>query len=310
MRLDYFLSTQIPEYSRTKIQLMIQNGNVKVDGINRRSSFKLSGGETISLQIEDLPSEVEHLTSENIPLNILYEDDEIIGVNKPAGLVVHPGVGNKSGTLVNGLIHHFKSLSTINGTLRPGIIHRLDKDTSGVMIVAKTDEAHSACAKQFSMKSVKKKYLGITWGLWEKKTGIIETKISRKKSDPTLFEVASEYGKSSVTEFNVVEEGRYYSAVNFVPKTGRTHQIRVHSTYQNHPIIGDNKYGGGASRIRGFIPEVQKIFKREIAKMNRHALHSEKICFNHPLTKEEIEITAPIPNAFNKLLDQFRENNL
>ena len=289
---------------------MIHNGYVEVDGEKRRSSYKLNGGETISLQIEESHPEAEHLASENIPLNILYEDDAIIGINKPAGLVVHPGVSNKSGTLVNGLIHHFQSLSTLNGTLRPGIIHRLDKDTSGVIIVAKTDEAHAECAKQFEMKTVKKKYVGITWGLWEEKSGIIETKILRKKSDPTSFEINSVFGKSAFTEFKVIEEGRYYSAVNFMPKTGRTHQIRVHSTYRNHPIIGDNKYGGGPSRIKGFIPEVQKIFNREITTLNRHALHAEIIYFKHPLNQKIIEITAPIPNAFQKLLKSFREHNL
>ncbi len=289
---------------------MIQNGNVKVDGINRRSSFKLSGGEKISLQIEDLPSDVENLTSENIPLNILYEDEAIIGINKPAGLVVHPGVGNRSGTLVNGLVYHFQSLSTLNGEFRPGIVHRLDKETSGVMIIAKTDSAHANISKQFEAKTVQKKYVGITWGLWQEKGGRIEANLIRKKSDPTLFEVHPDKGKTSVTHYKVLEEGRYYSLVNFMPKTGRTHQIRVHSAHKNHPILGDKKYGGGLSKIKGFLPEVGKILKKGLEHLNRHALHSETICIQHPETKSDIEIHAPLPDELNLLLQSLKSNEL
>ncbi|SVC50919.1 uncharacterized protein METZ01_LOCUS303773, partial [marine metagenome] len=178
--MDYYLSTEIPEYSRTKIQTMIRDGFVKVDGENRRSSYKLTGGETVSLYIEDTQNEQDHLIPESIPLDIVYEDETIIGINKPAGLVVHPGIGNRTGTLVNGLIYHFQTLSTLNGELRPGIVHRLDKDTSGVMIIAKTDTAHADLSKQFETKTVQKKYMGITWGLWQEKGGRIETNLLRK----------------------------------------------------------------------------------------------------------------------------------
>ena len=197
---------------------MIRDGFVQVDGENQRSSYKLNGGETISLYIEKTRNEQNHLTPESIPLDIIYEDEAIIGINKPAGLVVHPGVGNRSGTLVNGLVYHFQSLSTLNGEFRPGIVHRLDKETSGVMIIAKTDTAHADISKQFETKTVQKKYVGITWGLWQEKGGRIETNLLRKKSDPTLFEVHSDKGKTSVTHYKVLEEGRYYSLVNFMPK--------------------------------------------------------------------------------------------
>ena len=310
VRLDYYLSTEIPGFSRTKIQSMIRDGFVQVNGENQRSSYKLTGGETISLYIEKKQNEQDHLIPESIPLDIIYEDEEIIGINKPAGLVVHPGVGNKSGTLVNGLIYHFQTLSTLNGELRPGIVHRLDKDTSGVMIIAKTDRAHAYISKQFETKTVQKKYMGITWGLWQDKEGKIETKLFRKKSDPTLFEVHSDKGKTSVTHYKVLEEGRYYSLVNYMPKTGRTHQIRVHSAFQNHPILGDKKYGGGISKIKGFIPEVGKILKIELERLNRHALHSETICIQHPETKSDIEIHAPLPDELNLILRSLNENNL
>ena len=310
VRLDYYLSTEIPGFSRTKIQSMIRDGLVQVNGENQRSSYKLTGGERISLYIEETQNERDHLIPESIPLDIIYEDEEIIGINKPAGLVVHPGVGNKSGTLVNGLIYHFQMLSTLNGELRPGIVHRLDKDTSGVMIIAKTDTAHAYISKQFETKTVQKKYVGITWGLWQEKEGKIETKLFRKKSDPTLFEVHSDKGKTSVTHYKVLEEGRYYSLVNYMPKTGRTHQIRVHSAYQNHPILGDKKYGGGITKIKGFIPEVGKILKIELERLNRHALHSGTICIKHPGTKSDIEIHAPLPNELNLILGSLKENNL
>ena len=217
---------------------MIRDGLVMVDGGIRRSSYKLTGGETVSLYFEETQKKQDHLIPESIPLDIVYEDEAIIGINKSAGLVVHPGVGNRTGTLVNGLIYHFQTLSTLNGELRPGIVHRLDKDTSGVMIIAKTDTAHADLSKQFETKIVQKQYIGITWGLWKEKGGRIETKISRKKSDPTLFEVNPDKGKTSVTHYKVVEEGRYYSLVNFIPETGRTHQIRVQSAHKNHPIMG------------------------------------------------------------------------
>ena len=289
---------------------MIRDGFVKVDGENRRSSYKLTGGETVSLYIEDTQNEQDHLIPESIPLDIVYEDETIIGINKPAGLVVHPGIGNRTGTLVNGLIYHFQTLSTLNGELRPGIVHRLDKDTSGVMIIAKTDTAHADLSKQFETKTVQKKYVGITWGLWHEKRGRIETKLLRKKSDPTLFEVHPDKGKTSVTHYEVLDEGRYYSLVHFIPKTGRTHQIRVHSAHQNHPILGDRKYGGGLSKIKGFIPEVGKILKKELERLNRHALHSETICIQHPETKSDIEINAPLPDELNLLLQSLKDNEL
>ena len=289
---------------------MIRDGFVKVDGENRRSSYKLTEGETVSLYIEDTQNEQDHLIPESIPLDIVYEDETIIGINKPAGLVVHPGIGNRTGTLVNGLIYHFQTLSTLNGELRPGIVHRLDKDTSGVMIIAKTDTAHADLSKQFETKTVQKKYVGITWGLWHEKGGRIETKLLRKKSDPTLFEVHPDKGKTSVTHYEVLDEGRYYSLVHFIPKTGRTHQIRVHSAHQNHPILGDRKYGGGLSKIKGFIPEVGKLLKKELERLNRHALHSETICIQHPETKSDIEIHAPLPDELNLILRSLKEYNL
>ena len=178
------------------------------------------------------------------------------------------------------------------------------------MIIAKTDKVHTALSKQFETKTVQKQYVGITWGLWKEKGGRIKTKIYRKKSGSTSFEVHPDKGKTSLTHYKVVEEGRYYSLVNFIPETGRTHQIRVQSAHKNHPIMGDEKYGGGLNKIKGFIPEIAKILKKEFERLNRHALHSETICFQHPITKLDIEINAPLPDELNLILRSLKENNL
>ena len=290
--------------------MLNKRGNIKVDDQVQKSSFKLYGGETITLLVPDIKIKKFVLNPEPIKMEILYEDDEIIGINKPAGLVVHPGVGNRVGTMANGLIYHFQKLSTLNGKLRPGIVHRLDKDTSGVIIIAKTDYAHANLSKQFETKIVKKEYFGMTWGLWKEKKGKIKTRISRKKSDHTLFEVYKDVGKISTTEYEILEEGRYFSLVKFIPKTGRTHQIRVHSNYKNHPIIGDKKYGGGLEKVKGFTPEVKKIFTKELTKLNRHVLHAKSISFLHPKSHEKLEINAKIPTNLVNLIDAFKKNEL
>jgi 23S rRNA pseudouridine1911/1915/1917 synthase len=289
---------------------MVKEGSVKINGESEKPSYKLKGDETISLHINESNDNSDHLTAESIPLSIIYEDEAVIGINKPAGLVVHPGVGNRTGTLVNGLIHHFHSLSDINGTMKPGLVHRLDKATSGIMIIAKTNSAHEHIAEQFQKKSIQKKYFGVTWGLWKEREGTINKNIARKKSDPTLFHVDSDKGKPSETGFKVIKKGRYYSLVSFFPKTGRTHQIRVHSKFMGYPIMGDESYGGGMSKIKGFIPEVSKIFSKEIVKLNRHALHAEEIRFQHPLTGLPFSLKAPLATELHHFCTVLDENEL
>jgi len=289
---------------------LVKDGSIKINGESEKPSYRLKGDETISLHIKDPDDNQDHLNAEPMPLNIIYEDEAIIGINKPAGLVVHPGVGNRTGTLVNGLVHHFNSLSDINGKMKPGLVHRLDKDTSGIMIIAKTNSAHEHIAKQFQKKSIRKKYFGVTWGLWKEREGTINKNISRKTSDPTLFDADSEKGKPSETGFKIIKEGRYYSLVSFFPKTGRTHQIRVHSQFMGHPIMGDESYGGGKSKIKGFIPEVSKILSKEIVNLNRHALHAEEIRFQHPLTGLPFVLNAPLPSELHHLCTVLNKNEL
>ncbi len=293
-RLDKFLSNHLPDLSRTQIQKMIHDGLVLVNKSKAKSSLKLEGTESITYTIPEPETDVNHIDPEPIPLDILYEDDAIVAINKQPGLTVHPGVGKPNGTLVNGLAHHFKSLSDVNGALRPGIVHRLDENTSGVILVAKTNKAHTALASQFEARTVQKEYLGITWGVWENDEGIIDGAIKRKRSDPTSYEIEST-GRSAQTGYKVLDHGAYISSVAFFPKTGRTHQIRVHSASMNHPIIGDDKYGGGVNRAKGFIPEVTKTLRQIINTLGRHALHAKRITFKHPTTNSTMTIEAPIP---------------
>lgn len=302
-RLDIFLTNYFIDLSRTQIKKMITDGNIKVNDLIAKPSLKLIGDEIIFYTLPRIDN-INHdiLLAEKINLDILYEDDAIIAINKPPNLVVHPGNGNQKGTLANGLIYYFEKLSSLNGNNRPGIIHRLDKDTSGVILIAKDNIVHRNLSKQFEQRFIKKKYYSITWGKWDKKEGLIDLPIARSRKDPTSF-LINDAGRSSQTKFSVLKSGRYLNEVNFFPKTGRTHQIRVHASAKNCPVFCDEKYGGGESRAKGLIPEISKELSKRIKYLNRHALHAEEIIFNHPITKKQMAISAPIPSDLRDLLD-------
>jgi|TARA_Y100000310_G_scaffold340563_1_gene436804 23S rRNA pseudouridine1911/1915/1917 synthase len=305
IRLDKFLTSQLSNLSRTQIQNMIRDGLVLVNDFPAKPGLKLDGTEIIHYSSPVLEQELDWIEPENIPLEILYEDDDIIAVNKTAGMVVHPGVGNRSGTLVNALVFHFDYLSDINGSLRPGIVHRLDEDTSGVLLAAKNNQSHAGLAAQFENRTVKKEYTGVTWGSWKEMEGEIDSPIRRKRTDPTSYEI-NESGRQALTRFKVINQDQYLSQVAFYPKTGRTHQIRVHSASMNHPIFGDEKYGGGANKTKGFIPEVTGALIQALKQIGRHALHAKQITFLHPVSKEDITIEAPIPEDMSTIqMDAF-----
>lgn len=300
-RLDIFLSAEIQDYSRTQIQHAIREGNALVDGESQKASFLLSGGEEVEFSIKLPDSSLDSVEPEPLPLDIVFEDDWLLMLNKPAGLSVHPGAGQPNGTLVNGLVHYTKQLSGINGALRPGIVHRLDKDTSGIIAAAKTDKSHRHLGKQFEERSVEKEYVGVVWGKWEG-NGTIDKPIKRSRNDRTKYEI-QDSGRAAKTAYEVLSSNTVMSIVQFYPKTGRTHQIRVHSEHAGHPIIGDEKYGGGKNRAKGFMPEIQQKIRQMLSKTNRHLLHAKKLSFTHPESGERVTFEAPVPDDMNRVMD-------
>ncbi len=303
-RLDQFLSFQLNQYSRTRIQSWIKSGNVLVNGQFHKKNYLLNKDDQITV---NPPTDEEgnlNLTPEPIEMDLLYEDEAIVVINKPAGIVVHPGKGANKGTLVHGLLYHFEKLSDLNGNIRPGIVHRLDKNTSGVMVIAKTNETHKNLADQFKNRNVKKEYYGFTWGKWIENEGCIDKPIARNRKDPTSFQVSLD-GKKSQTRFIVEKSFRHCTLVSFFPQTGRTHQIRVHTSFLGYPIFGDEKYGGGKQKAMGFLPEIAKFYKKEIEVFGRHALHARSLKFMHPLTKKQVAFEAPLPKEFLMLLKSF-----
>ena len=284
MRLDVYLSERLGK-TRSHVQKLIADGLVTVDGANVKASFKLTGNEEISVTEIDA-GEVEYLP-ENLPLNILYEDADLIVVNKARGMTVHPAETVKSGTLVNALLYHCKDLSGINGVKRPGIVHRLDKDTSGVMVVAKTDSAHVNLAAQIKDKIATRTYRAIVYGVLKDNVGIITGSIGRDKVNRQKMAIVPN-GKPAVTEFKVLERFENFSYVECKLQTGRTHQIRVHMTAIGHPLLGDTKY---TSRKNPF-------------DISGQALHSHTLKFFHPTTQELMTFTAPLPADMEKILLQ------
>ena len=282
-RLDLFLLKNFPDCSRSHLQKLIADGKILVDGNISKASYKLNGGESVS--ISEMKAEALSLEPEDIPLDILYEDSDIIVINKARGMVVHPADSIISGTLVNALLYHCKDLSGINGVMRPGIVHRLDKDTSGVMVVAKDDKAHISLSEQIQSKTAKRTYLAIVHGRINDNIGIIEGAIGRHKIDRKKMAITPD-GKPAITEFRVIERFKDYTFVECSLKTGRTHQIRVHMTSIGYPLVGDPKYGN----------------RKNPFDIQGQALHSHILTLNHPSTDERMSFTAPLPEDMRKIL--------
>jgi len=300
-RLDVFLSQEMGGESRVAVQRLIETGNVLVDGKTVRPSLKLKGGEQINVEIPPpLPAEP---MAEAIPLDVLYEDSDLIVINKPAGMVVHPGAGNTSGTLVNALLAHCQDLAGIGGELRPGIVHRLDKGTSGVLVAAKHDRAHQALSEQFSVHSVKRIYQALVFGSPQEETGKIEGIIGRHPTERLRLSGKAKNGKHAVTRWKVKERYGRVSLVELRLETGRTHQIRVHLTEAGFPLLGDPLYpdGGRCNNI----PDTQ--LRGMINHLRRQALHARCLGFIHPTSGQYMEFTVEPPEDMQELLRYLRK---
>lgn len=284
VRIDKWLTEQTQvDLTRSAAAKLIESGNVSVLGRTVQKSYKLSFGDIITVDVPD-PVDLK-IEPQDIPLDIIYEDDDLLVVNKPQGMVVHPAPGNYTSTLVNALMYHCKdSLSGINGVIRPGIVHRIDKNTSGLLMVAKTDKAHLGLAEQIKAHSFTREYEAICVGRFKDISGTIDAPIGRDKADRKKMCVTTVNSKNAVTHYRVLEELPRYTHVSFSLETGRTHQIRVHSAYIGHPILGDDVYGKPYNGCKG------------------QCLHAKKIGFTHPITHEYMEFSAEPPEYFIKLL--------
>lgn len=297
-RLDTFLATHVPDWSRARLQRLIEDADVLVNGKTSKPSYKTRANDEIEIELVSLP--VANFEPENIPVEIVHEDDEVIVVNKPAGMVVHPAAGNLRGTLANALAFHFGELSTSGGAVRPGIVHRLDKGTSGLLAVAKTEHAHEDLANQFRAREVFKSYVALVHGQVERERGQIDQPIARDPRNRTRMAIVRG-GRPALSIYRTREALERFTCLNVELKTGRTHQIRVHLASVRHPVVGDEVYGGGRDKT---VPDPQ--IRSAIGKLNRQFLHAHELGFRHPRTQEDLRFTAPLPPELLQLLDLIR----
>jgi 23S rRNA pseudouridine1911/1915/1917 synthase len=300
-RIDVYLTHQIQNATRSKVRAAIDAGSILVNGKKAKASHPIAPGEVIEITLPRPPR--SEALPEDIPLDIVYEDDQLLIVNKAAGMVTHPAYGNHTGTLVNALLHHCNALSTVNSETRPGIVHRLDKDTTGLMVVAKNDVAHHHLAKQFSRRTIDREYWAIVWGTFGKRKGTIEAALGRSKKDRKKVAVTVE-GKHAVTDYEVLKEFEYLSLIRLKLKTGRTHQIRVHLAHIGHPVFGDPTYSG-RSHVWGGLEgkKAQQAFNL-LKLIDRQALHAKTIGFVHPATKKEVKFDSELPIDMQEVLNR------
>jgi 23S rRNA pseudouridine1911/1915/1917 synthase len=306
LRVDKFLMNMIENTTRNKIQQAAENGSILVNDVPVKSNYKVKAGDVVRLVLAH-PTYEQLLTPENIPLDIVYEDDQLLVINKPAGMVVHPGHGNYSGTLVNALAYHFENLP-MNSSERPGLVHRIDKDTSGLLVVAKTDFAMAYLTKQFAEKTSEREYIALVWGNVEEDEGTVEGNIGRHDTNRMQMAVHSdeEKGKPAVTHYKVLERLGYVTLVSCQLETGRTHQIRVHMKHIGHTLFNDERYGGDAilkgttfTKYKQFVDNCFKVLPRQ-------ALHAKTLGFEHPITKEFLRFDSTIPQDFQECVEKWR----
>lgn len=301
MRLDTYLASQIEGWSRARLQQLIEDEDVLVNRRTAKSSQKLKTGDEIEVELTISPT--ESFAPEPIPLEIVYEDSDVVVVNKPAGLVVHPAAGVQSGTLANALSYHFGQLSQSAGATRPGIVHRLDKNTSGLLVVAKNETAHENLAAQFRGREVFKSYIALVHGIVQQESGQIDRPIARDPRNRTRMAVVQS-GRTALSLYRVKHRYESFTLLDIELKTGRTHQIRVHLAWLKHPVVGDDVYGGGRDNtVRD--PKI----KSSIRKLGRHFLHAEQLAFHHPSTGKLIKFKAPLPVELNELITELNRKS-
>ena len=310
-RIDKFLQSQINELSRTRLQALIRDGQVKLNNVTiNNPSKKIRERDQIKI---DFPSPKETLIKPNkIPLDILYDDDDIIVINKSPGVVVHPGAGNYEKTIVNGLLYKYRdNLSSVGGKLRPGIVHRIDKDTSGIIVVAKNDNAHINLSQQFSNHTIKRIYEALVWGSLKPQNGKIREKISRSVKNRQLMAVRKEKGKMAITNYKTLKIFQNLnlpkiSLIECQLQTRRTHQIRVHMNFKGNPILGDKSYGKSKKKFKKIDPKIEN----QINDFNRQALHAKNLGFLHPRTRKEVFFEARRPDDFDKLVKSLKNASI
>jgi 23S rRNA pseudouridine1911/1915/1917 synthase len=308
IRIDKYLFSRIENVSRTRIQNAANAGNIIVNNNPVKPNYKVKPSDIIQIVLPNPPREIE-LIPENIPINIVYEDDDVIVVNKEAGMVVHPGYGNYTGTLVNALIYHFGGLPVTPETeVRPGLVHRIDKNTSGILVVAKNEFALNRLSKQFYDRTTDRKYIALVWGVPEPREGTITGNVGRNIRDRKIMQVFPDasQGKPAVTHYRVIEDFGYISMIECKLETGRTHQIRVHFSHIRHPLFNDIEYGGDQILKGTSFSKYQQFVKNCFKILPRQALHAKSLAFDHPVTGERLFFDSDLPDDMKQVIDKWK----
>ena len=308
IRLDAFLSSRLIQFSRSKIQKLIVEGSITVNDKLVKKNLKLSYGDIINIDKNKLDSQkaIPKLKKWDYPLEIIYEDSDFAIINKPVGIISHPAPNNHDKTIVNIILNIFEDkLINHPDPLRPGIVHRLDKDTSGIMIIPFNEYSHWKIADQFKNRTISKEYIALTWGEWIEEEGIIKNKLSRSKKNSIKFK-SSKDGRTAYSKFKLISNGKYFSSINFFPKTGRTHQIRVHCSEKGYPIVGDELYGGGWKKLNEYLPDVKKKINKNVDLQDGHYLHSNRISFLHPRSGKKVFFQADPNESFTNLFKMIK----
>lgn len=308
LRIDKFITARLENTSRTRVQNAANAGNILVNNIQVKPNYKVKPGDIVQVVLPTPPREIE-IIPEDIPVDIIYEDDDVVVVNKAPGMVVHPAYGNYTGTLVNALMWHFKDLPLFNtGELRPGLVHRIDKNTSGILVIAKNEFAHNRLAKQFFDRTTDRKYIALVWGTPDPPEGTITGNVGRNPKDRKIMYVFADgsQGKHAVTHYKVIENLGYISMVECKLETGRTHQIRVHLSFIKHPLFNDDEYGGDRILKGTTFTKYQQFVRNCFAILPRQALHAKSLAFDHPVTRKRLSFDSELPEDMLRVSEKWR----